>query len=311
MRELGRRVRSVLLSPVAAVTAFCFYVFAAWQAVNHLFLMRLPMVSYHMVSLTVETLAAGTVAFFVIRVLLDKHRQLEDLNRQKDVLTGALVHDLRQPLTAVIGGLDRVEEDPNLPEETRKLVGIASRGGTELLEMVNDLLDVTKLEAGHPLIEPRAVSPAEFIEPGVAPLREFARSKKIALTLEARPDLPSIHADPERLRRVILNLVGNALKFTPSGGAVRVSAHLDAARDHLLVSVSDTGEGIPKDLQQRIFDKFASAEGGRSSGGRRSTGLGLTFCKMIVEAHNGEIWVDSEPPHGSTFTFSLPIGSAA
>jgi NtrC-family two-component system sensor histidine kinase KinB len=105
-----------------------------------------------------------------------------------------------------------------------------------------------------------------------------------------------------------MNLVGNALKFTPSGGRVEVSARTDDARDRMLVSISDTGEGIPKELQGRIFDKFAIAEARRSSGGRSSTGLGLTFCKLIVEAHGGQIWVESEPGQGSTFTFSLPLG---
>ncbi len=310
MSALGLRLRNVLSSPVAVVTALAFYVFAAWQAVNHLYLMRLPMLSYHLVSLSVETIAAGAVAFFVIRALVDKNRQLEELDSQKNMLTSALVHDLRQPLTAVVMGLSTIEHDANLPEDTREVVAIASRGGADLVEMINDLLDVTKLEAGQPLIQVGPCSTAEFIAGGANALRQLAQRSEIELAIALPPGLPDIQGDCERLRRVVMNLVGNALKFTPSGGRVEVSARSDDARDRMLVSVSDTGEGIPKELQGRIFDKFAVAEARRSPGGRSSTGLGLTFCKLIVEAHGGEIWVESEPGQGSTFTFSLPPRSA-
>ena len=308
MRALGLRIRGVLSSPVAVVTALAFYVFAGWQAVNHLSLMRLPMLTYHLVSLTVETLAAGAVAFFVIRALQEKNRQLEELDRQKDLLTSALVHDLRQPLTAVVMGLSTVEHDPDLPADTREVVAIASRGGADLVEMINDLLDVAKLEAGQPLIQVGPCTTAEFIAGGANALRPLAQRNEVELAIDLAPGLPDVQGDCERLRRVVMNLVGNALKFTPAGGRVEVSARTDDARDRMLVSISDTGEGIPKELQDRIFDKFATAEARRSSGGRSSTGLGLTFCKMIVEAHGGETWVESEPGQGSTFAFSLPLG---
>ncbi len=308
MSKLGPRVRSVLSSPVAIVTALAFYVFAAWQAVNHLYLMRLPMLSYHLVSLSVETLAAGAAAFLVIRALQDKNRQLEELDRQKDMLTSALVHDLRQPLTAVVMGLSTVEHDPSLPADTREVVAIASRGGADLVEMINDLLDVTRIEAGQPLIHLAPCAPAEFVAGGANALRPLAQGNEIELAIALPPGLPDIQGDCERLRRVVMNLVGNALKFTPSGGRVEVSARTNDTRDRVLVSVSDTGEGIPKEFQGRIFDKFGIAEARRSAGGRSSTGLGLTFCKLMVEAHGGEIRVESEPGQGSTFTFSLPLG---
>jgi len=305
---LGHRIRGVLSSPIAVVTALAFYVFAGWQAVNHLYLMRLPMLTYHLVSLSVETLAAGAVAFFVIRALQEKNRQLEELDRQKDLLTSALVHDLRQPLTAVVMGLSTVEHDPDLPADAREVVAISSRGGAELVEMINDLLDVSKVEAGQPLIQVGPCAAAEFMAAGANALRQLAERNEVELAIDLPPGLPDLQGDCERLRRVIMNLVGNALKFTPSGGRVEVSARTDDARDRMLVSISDTGEGIPKELQDRIFDKFAIAGARRSSGGRSSTGLGLTFCKLIVEAHGGEIWVESEPGQGSTFTFSLPLG---
>ncbi len=305
------RVRGLLRSPVAVLTVLAFYIFAGWQIASHLYLMRVSMLSYHLVSLIVETAAAGVVAFFVIRALVRKNRELEELDRQKDMLTSTLVHDLRQPLTAVIGGLEGVHDNPDLPQDTKALIDIAYRGGTELLDMVNDLLDVTRLEADHPVIQLQLVTPADFISGGVEALQQLAHNHDIEIRIDWPQDVPPVYGDPERLRRVVANLVGNSLKVTPSGGEVSVSARTDDHRPRLLVSVSDTGPGVPKGFEQRIFDKFATVGNSRPSSGRASTGLGLTFCKMIVEAHGGEIWVESKLGRGATFTFSIPTAKRA
>ncbi len=301
------RWRGYLSSPVAVFVAFAFYVFAAWQIVNHVYLMRLPMVQYHMVSLVVETLGAGVVAFFVLRELARKKAQLEELDRQKDMLTNALVHDLRQPLTAVVSGLAMVEAAPGLPEEAKEVLRIARSGGAALMGMVNDLLDVTRMEAGEPTVQLRQVEPREFVVGGTEGLRPQAMEKDIELVVRVEDEVPEVMVDVGRLRRVVQNLVDNALKFTPAGGRVEVEARLDRAGGDLLVTVSDTGMGIPEDQQARIFDKFAVA-GDRKAAGRTSTGLGLTFCKMTVEAHGGRIWVESEPGKGARFAFTVPVG---
>jgi len=304
---MAARWRGYLSSPTAVFVAFAFYLFAVWQVVNHVYLMRLPMAQYHMVSLVVETLGAGVVAFFVLRELARKKAQLEELDRQKDMLTNALVHDLRQPLTAVISGLSTAEADLGLPAETKELLGIAHSGGAALLGMVNDLLDVTRMEAGKPTVQLRQVEPREFVVGGTEGLRSLARENDIELVVRVEDGLPEVVVDGGRLRRVVENLVGNALKFTPAGGRVEVEARLDGAGGELIVSVSDTGEGIPEDQQARIFDKFALA-GDRRAAGRTSTGLGLTFCKMAVEAHGGRIWVESEPGEGARVAFTVPVG---
>jgi signal transduction histidine kinase len=172
--------------------------------------------------------------------------------------------------------------------------------------MVNDLLDVARLEAGRAVLQLTTMRPDEFITEGARSLAPIAVESGIDLAVEVRHHLPEVSGDGERLRRVVMNLVGNALKHTPSGGQVAVSAEESGDGRELHVVLSDTGEGIPKDQQERIFDRFAVVEG-REARGRASTGLGLTFCKMVVEAHGGRIWVESEPGEGATFRFALPL----
>jgi len=298
--------------PFLAGVGLAFLMFVAWQFVNHYFLMEylmakldMSMLYYHYISLLVEILLACVIAYFASRAIAAKSQEIEELSRQKDSLTDALVHDLRQPLTAVIGGLSTIALDPGLPAITRELVAIANVGAGELLGMVNDLLDITRLEAGKPLFQPQPVDVADSLKRGVSSVAELARERDQKLSLDTPADLPPVQGDADRLRRVVTNLVGNAIKYTPAGGEIGVSASADD-RD-VVVRVADTGPGIAKEYQQFIFDKFAVLHGNPGNG-RGSTGLGLAFCRMVVEAHGGRIWVDSEPDQGSTFSFSIPVG---
>ncbi|HUS83420.1 MAG TPA: HAMP domain-containing sensor histidine kinase, partial [Dehalococcoidia bacterium] len=193
-----------------------------------------------------------------------------------------------------------------LPEETKEMIAISREGGDKLLGMVSDLLDVSRLESGQPLVHRAPLSPEGFIRAGVSAVEQIAREQEVQLTVELPEKLSHIDGDEERLRRVVMNLVGNALKFTPSGGQVSVSAREDREAGRLVVSVIDTGPGIPKELRSRIFDKFAVLDTAASAV-RTSSGLGLTFAKMVVEAHDGEIWVEGEPEKGSSFRFWLPL----
>jgi signal transduction histidine kinase len=309
---MPRQWRKRLDAPFLAGIGLAFILFVCWQFVNHYFLMEylmvrldMSMLYYHYLSLLVEITLAAVIALFASRAIAAKSREVEDLSRQKDNLTDALVHDLRQPLTAVIGGLSSIALEPNLPTTTREMVTIAQSGAEQLLGMVNDLLDISRLEAGRPLSQPEPVAVADFVSRGVAPVAELARERGQKLSLDLPADLPQVPGDAERLRRVVTNLVGNAVKFTPEEGEIRVTAGAGEGGTKVFVSVSDTGPGIAKEFHQIIFDRFAVLQT-NSPAGRASTGLGLTFCKMVVEAHGGRISVDSEPGRGSTFTLSLP-----
>ncbi len=307
MSSRAKQDRSYSVTTVVLAAAG---IFTLWQLVDHwVFMVLIPvrgMFAFHMVSLAAETLFAALLIIYFIRILGRQNRQLQELDRQKNMLVDTLVHDLRQPLTAVVGGLSSLTHSRELSDQMRELATIAQDGASELLYMVNDLLDVTRLEAGKSLIEASEMPADEFIRHGAHMLEPAATERKITLIVDLSPDLPKVKGDTERLHRVIMNLVGNAVRFTESGGQVKVTATPDQAQRKLVVSVADTGMGIPVKDQQRIFEKFARAEGASLSG-RISTGLGLYFCKMIVEAHGGKIWVESKLGEGTTFWFTVPL----
>jgi two-component system, sensor histidine kinase and response regulator len=193
-----------------------------------------------------------------------------------------------------------------LNRDQGELLGISIQGGHTLLRMVNDLLDIGKLEDGSLKLE-RAIARVEnLIDQSVQQVTQLAAEKKIALTREIAPGLPALYADEEKLVRTLVNLLGNAIKFTPAGGRVTVSARRSDTAKALLFSVADTGEGVPPEAFERIFEKFGQVES-RRSGRKMSTGLGLTFCKMALEAHGGRIWVESELGKGSTFQCVVPL----
>ncbi|MBI3944566.1 MAG: response regulator, partial [Armatimonadetes bacterium] len=214
------------------------------------------------------------------------YRRLQELEALRDSLTHMIVHDLRTPLAALISGLQMVEFMGELSSEQAEFLKLSTLGGETLLSMINDLLDVSKMESGALQLDYAAVAPAAVVERALGQVAHLAREKKIALSTDLAPDLPAAPADEEKLVRILVNLLGNAIKFTPSRGRVTVSGGLADGQEGLLFSVSDTGEGIPKEAHERIFDKFGQVEM-RKAGRKMSTGLGLTFCKMAVEAHGG------------------------
>jgi CheY-like chemotaxis protein len=241
--------------------------------------------------------------------LQENYRRLQDSESLRDSLTSMIVHDLRTPLTSFLAGLQTIELLGELNHRQQEFLGIAISGGHTLLGMINDLLDISKLESGSLLLDCQPLAVTEVVQCALHQVTSLAEQKSLKVTSDIAADLPPLHADEVKLGRTLVNLLGNAVKFTPMDGAVTISVRGhegSASEDGLLFAISDTGAGIPAEAFERIFEKFGQVET-RQAGHAASTGLGLTFCKMVVEAHGGRIWVESEPGRGSTFSFIIPV----
>ncbi len=240
--------------------------------------------------------------------LQDNYERLQTLEKMRDDLTHMIIHDLRTPLSSLIVGLQLMPQLAPLSETQTECYDIAMRGSQTLLNLINDLLDINRMESGTFVLDVAPLSVAVLVEEATEQIASSTRERQLTLERQVEPDLPLLTGDEDKLRRVLVNLLGNALKFTPSDGTIRVSARRFEFhnRTSVLFSVSDTGEGIPPEAFARIFDKFGQVES-RRSGRTMSTGLGLTFCKLAVEAHGGRIWVESTLGQGSTFFFSVPL----
>ena len=210
-------------------------------------------------------------------------------------------------MSSILGGLRLVVENGYEESLTQEMVPMALNAGETMLGLVNDLLDVAKMESGEMALSLTEVPLGEVFAEVLEPTLGSAREKGLELTIE--PPEPELHVcgDRDLVRRLLTNLVGNSLKFTLEG-SVRVWAEPDPAAGEGLLRVQDTGAGIPKEAQQRIFEKFGQVEAER--GERRGTGLGLTFVKMAAEAMGGGVSVESEEGKGSTFTVRLPLAGA-
>jgi signal transduction histidine kinase/ActR/RegA family two-component response regulator len=243
----------------------------------------------------------------LFRELESKTAELEVASRHKSEFLASMSHELRTPLNAVIGFsevlLERMFGELNDRQE-EYLRDIWS-SGKHLLELLNEILDLSKVEAGHMILESTEFSLQEALEHSLALVRERANRHGIALHLDVAPDVGQVQADELRVKQVIVNLLSNAVKFTPDGGRVDVRARADPSE--VLVTVSDTGVGVAAEDRERIFDAFQ--QGGRTAPPTEGTGLGLTLSKRIVELHGGRIWVDSKVGVGSTFGFAIPAGA--
>ncbi|MFH2010627.1 MAG: GAF domain-containing protein [bacterium] len=233
-------------------------------------------------------------------------------------LSSMIVHDVRNPLTVVLTALKVLERVPGVQEDDRcqRYLRNAGVAGDEVLRLVGSLLDIQKLESGELTLQRTLFNIGDVAQRVVANNLILAEVEEVELLLETSTELPPVRADLDLVHRTVENLVGNALKFTPSGGTVQVavraatdrelSRHRVGARAGVLVEVVDSGEGIPEEEQVRIFEKFGVVES-RKRRVKVSTGLGLALCKLVVTTHGGAIWVDSEPGRGSRFAFVLPV----
>ena len=242
--------------------------------------------------------------------LQESYRQLQALEKLRDDLTHMIVHDLRTPLTSLLSGLFTMESFGALKVEQQECLDIAIRGGQRLLGMINDLLDIGKMESGAMTLTTVELTAAELLTHATEQVRALTRDKRLTLRSHTAAELPMIAGDRDKLQRALVNLLGNAIKFTPPDGIIELTACWLADQQTLLFRVSDTGVGIPQEAFRRIFEKFGQVETHRA-GPKLSTGLGLTFCKMVVEAHGGRIWVESGLNQGSVFSFTIPCRSAS
>jgi signal transduction histidine kinase len=242
------------------------------------------------------------------RLLWRTNAELRRRNEEICTFYHMLSHELKTPLTAarefvaiVIDGL----AGP-INETQREYLGIAKESCDQMNLGLNDLLDVARLDTGKLHIEPRLAAMATVVKRAVTMMLPMAQSAEIGLSYQVEPALPDIMMDARRIMQVLTNLIGNALKFTPSGGQVTVRVTpLPPEQDGILVAVCDTGRGIAPELRSRIFERLYQAreENEVFEGG---LGLGLYICREVVKLHRGEIWVESTPGQGSTFFFTLP-----
>jgi signal transduction histidine kinase len=235
----------------------------------------------------------------------DKSRQLEEASQHKSQFLANMSHELRTPLNAILG-YSELMADGAYGEPSEKMLGILKRlesNGKHLLGLINDVLDLSKIEAGQLVLELSDYSVQDIAQTVRSTLEPLAADKKLAFKLELGPDLPPGHGDGRRLTQVLINLVGNAIKFTDAG---EVAIKVEANNGSFYVSVRDTGPGISAADQAKLFQEFQQADNAitKKKGG---TGLGLAISKRIIEMHGGKIWVESQPGQGSTFAFSLPV----
>jgi two-component system phosphate regulon sensor histidine kinase PhoR len=238
-------------------------------------------------------------------VALHNITELRRLERVRRDFVANVSHEFKTPLTAIQGFAETLLagalEDR---ENNRRFLAIIRDHANRLARLTDDLLTLSRIEAGKLELELRPTSPAEIIEPCLETTRMKAKSKRIVLTVELPDDFPPVRGDAGRLREVLQNLLDNAVQYTPAGGRIHVSM---ALRDRQAVfTVADTGIGIPQAEQERVFERFYRVDAARSreAGG---TGLGLSIAKHIVEAHGGRLWVESAVGQGSRFHFSIPL----
>jgi signal transduction histidine kinase len=234
------------------------------------------------------------------------YTELEAASQHKSEFLANMSHELRTPLNAILGFSQVLRERMFGPinEKQEEYLDDILASGNHLLSLINDVLDLSKVEAGQVKLEREPFSLHEALEQGVVVVRERASNDGVNIAVTADPDADVVEGDARRIQQVIFNLLSNAVKFTPAGGAVDVKTA--RVNGEVRVSVADTGPGIAPEDHERLFGEFQQAEAGIEL--REGTGLGLALSKRLVELHGGRIWVESELGHGSTFVFTLPAG---
>jgi signal transduction histidine kinase len=256
-----------------------------------------------------QTFAAHSVLTIqnarLFREIEEKGRELAEASKHKSQFLANMSHELRTPLNAILGYTELILDSiyGEMPEKARAVLERLEANGRHLLGLINDVLDLSKIEAGQLTLSLDDYSLSDVVHGVVSAVEPLAAEKRLAFKAEVAADLPTGRGDGRRLSQVLLNLVGNAIKFTDKG---EVAVRASMTNGAFTVAVCDTGPGIPMADQGKIFEEFQQADSSitRKKGG---TGLGLSIAKRIIEMHGGRIWVESEPGKGSTFFFTLPV----
>jgi two-component system phosphate regulon sensor histidine kinase PhoR len=241
-------------------------------------------------------------------LVLEDVSELRRLQQIRAEFIDNLSHELRTPLTSVRLLAETLASEAGqladrLPARMRDRIGTIEVETGHLVQMVTELLDLSRIESRSAMPVLDDVDPAELATASAERLRLFAERSGVRLAVDADPDLPVVRGNEERLGQVLVNLLHNAVKFSPEGGTVTVHARR-ADAEHVELSVEDEGLGIPAAAQARIFERFYKVDRARARGG--GTGLGLSIARHVVQGHGGRIWVESEEGHGSTFSVSIP-----
>ncbi len=252
-----------------------------------------------------STVYAGSRLARRLQQLATEKERLAELERLRQETTDLIVHDLRSPLNCIEASLQLLQMV--LPEDVlaacANIIDLALDSCKDIQNLVDSLLEVARMESDELALDLQPISLLPLITDTINRLRLLAEQYSITLELDAPAELPSIQGDSNKLERVLDNLLDNALKYTPKGGLITVAVR--PVNGQVEVRVTDTGPGIPPEYRERIFDRFTRVPG--SEGRRRGLGWGLAFCRSVIEAHGGRIWLESEVGQGSTFAFTIPV----
>ncbi|MCX5667444.1 MAG: ATP-binding protein [Candidatus Omnitrophica bacterium] len=243
----------------------------------------------------------------MVYALSDITKQKE-LDRLKASFLANISHELRTPLVAIDKAVTLIVDKTMgaVPAPQAELLTIAKRNLKRLTALINDLLDLSKLEARKLALVYKTVSPAHVVSESAENLEVWARTKSIKINKRVQDGLPDIEMDPDKITQVLTNLIGNSIKFTPQNGTITISSVLSGKKSEIVISVEDTGIGIDENDLPKLFDKFCQV-GERTSNDVSGTGIGLAIAKEIVQLHGGEIWAESGKEKGARFIFTLPL----